>query len=193
MLQVKEVIVVEGRYDKNTVSQAVHARIIETGGFRIFADKEKIELLKRLSEKNGLILFTDSDSAGFLIRNHLKGYLDAGNIKQAYIPDQYGKEKRKRQRSKEGKLGVEGMDKETIIKALKQCGATFLNAAPAEKRQEITKTDLYVLGLSGTAGSAERRREILKRLDLPERLSSNALLDVLNALYSRDEFISLIS
>ena len=184
---------VEGRYDKNTVSQAVHARIIETGGFRIFADKEKIELLKRLSEKNGLILFTDSDSAGFLIRNHLKGYLDAGNIKQAYIPDQYGKEKRKRQRSKEGKLGVEGMDKETIIKALKQCGATFLNAAPAEKRQEITKTDLYVLGLSGTAGSAERRREILKRLDLPERLSSNALLDVLNALYSRDEFISLIS
>lgn len=193
MLQVKEVIVVEGRYDKNTVSQAVHARIIETGGFRIFADKEKIELLKRLSEKNGLILFTDSDSAGFLIRNHLKGYLDAGNIKQAYIPDQYGKEKRKRQRSKEGKLGVEGMNKETIIKALKQCGATFLNAAPAEKRQEITKTDLYVLGLSGTAGSAERRREILKRLDLPERLSSNALLDVLNALYSRDEFISLIS
>ena len=193
MLQVKEVIVVEGRYDKNTVSQAVHARIIETGGFRIFADNEKIELLKRLSETNGLILFTDSDSAGFLIRNHLKGYLDAGNIKQAYIPDQYGKEKRKRQRSKEGKLGVEGMDKETIIKALKQCGATFLNAAPAEKRQGITKTDLYVLGLSGTAGSAERRREILKRLDLPERLSSNALLDVLNALYSRDEFISLIS
>lgn len=193
MVEIKEVIVVEGRYDKNTLSQVVKTQIIETGGFQIFSDKEKLALLKKLADKKGIIILTDSDSAGFLIRNHLKGYMDAGKIKQAYIPDRPGKEKRKRRYSQEGKLGVEGMDRETLLKALKQCGATFVNAAPAERAEEITKADLYMLGLSGTAGSAERRRALLQKLDLPERLSPNALLDVLNTLYTREEFLTLIS
>ncbi len=191
--KIKEVIVVEGRYDKNTVSQIIDAKIIETGGFQIFANKEKISLLKRLAEKNGLIILTDSDGAGFLIRNHLKGFFETGSIKHAYIPDRYGKEKRKSVYSKEKKLGVEGMDPQTIIDALKKCGATFLNETPNEKRDELSKTDMYLAGLTGTAGSAERRKEIMRKLDLPERLSSNGLLDVLNALYTREEFFELIS
>ena len=188
--KVREVIVVEGRYDKNTVSQVVDASVIETSGFGIFSDREKLELLRRLAEKRGLIILTDSDGAGFVIRNYLKGALDGANVKHAYIPSVKGREKRKRIPSKEGTLGVEGMSPSVILEALSRCGAHFDDSPDAEiKTGGITKADLYALGLSGTAGSAQRRRELLEKLGLPDKLSSNALLDVLNALYTRDELI----
>lgn len=191
MDRIREVIVVEGRYDKNTVSQAVEASIVETEGFGIFSDSERLELLRRLGEKRGLVILTDSDSAGFLIRNHLKGRLNGIDVKMAYIPDVAGKEKRKRSPSKEGKLGVEGMPKTVIIEALKRAGANFEEEEKRD-RGELSKSDLYELGLSGCDGSAERRRELLKSLDLPERLSTNSLLEVLNALYTRDEAYRII-
>lgn len=192
MLKIREIIVVEGRYDKNTVSQAVDATVIETSGYGIFSDTEKMNLLRRLAEKRGLIILTDSDSAGFLIRGHLKGQLNNGQIKQAYIPDIAGREKRKRTASKEGKLGVEGMSRDIIISALVRAGATIEgeteNSAPLE---QISKSDMYAVGLSGLSGSAERRSKLMKQLGLPERLSSNGLLDVLNALYTKKEFYKL--
>lgn len=193
MYRIKEVVVVEGRYDKSTVAGAVDARIIEVSGFRIFSDKEKIELLRKLSEKCGLIILTDSDKAGFFIRGRLRGMLGEANIKHAYIPDTFGKERRKEAASKEGKLGVEGMSHDVIIKALQKAGATFDdNQICPGSAEPITKADMYKLGLSGGAGSAGKRRELLSRLELPERLSANSLLDVLNILYTRDEFFSLI-
>lgn len=191
MIKIKEVIVVEGRYDKNTVSQAVEATVIETAGFGIFSDVEKLALLKKLAEKRGLIILTDSDSAGFLIRGHLKGKLGKLPVKQAYIPDIAGSEKRKRTPSKEGKLGVEGMTRQVIIDALLRAGATISDdAVPADAAPPITKADLYEAGLSGAADSADRRQRLLRELGLPARLSPNALLDVLNAMYTRDEFMN---
>ncbi len=192
MLKIKEVIVVEGRYDKNTVSQAVDATVIETAGFGIFSDTEKLALLKKLAEKRGLIILTDSDSAGFLIRGHLKGKLGNLPVKHAYIPDIEGREKRKRAQSKEGLLGVEGMSPQVIVDALLRAGATVSeDDAAADMPAPITKADLYAAGLSGAAGSAERRRRLLSDLGLPSRLSPNAMLEVLNAMYTRDEFLSL--
>lgn len=193
MDRIREVIVVEGRYDKNTVSQAVEASIVETEGFGIFSDSERLELLRRLGEKRGLVILTDSDSAGFLIRNHLKGRLNGIDVKMAYIPDVAGKEKRKRSPSKEGKLGVEGMPKTVIIEALKRAGANFEEEEEKRDRGELSKSDLYELGLSGCDGSAERRRELLKSLGLPEHMSANSLLEVLNALYTRDEAYRIIA
>ena len=190
---VREVIVVEGRYDKTAVLGAVDAMVIETSGYGIFSDDEKIQLLRRLADKRGLIILTDSDSAGFLIRGHLKGMLDGGAVKHAYIPDIPGREKRKRTWSKEGKLGVEGMRRDVILSALQRAGATFSDTSePVASNAPITKADLYSAGLSGTEGSAERRTALLKALDLPERLTANGLTDVLNALYSREEFLKLI-
>lgn len=191
MQRIKEVIVVEGRYDKNTLSQVVDAVIIETGGFGIFNDKEKRELLKRLAESRGLILMTDSDGAGFMIRNHLKGCIDPGLIKNAYIPDVFGKERRKSKASKEGKLGVEGMRPEVILEALKHCGATFEGEDAARQAERISKADLYKKGLSGGTDSAARRQALLSQLDLPARLTAGGLLDVLNAIMSREEFLAL--
>jgi len=186
---VKEVIVVEGRYDKTAVSSTVDATIIEASGFRIFSDMEKIELLRKLSEKRGLIIFTDSDASGFFIRGRLSGMLAGSNIKHAYIPDIKGRERRKAKPSKEGKLGVEGMSRDVILSALTRAGATFEDQdAPERNIEKITKADLFALGLSGSAGSANKRRELLKHLELPERLSSNGLLDVLNILYTREQF-----
>lgn len=192
--RVREVIVVEGRYDKNTVSQAVDAAIIETEGFGVFSDREKLELIRRLAEKRGVVILTDPDSAGFLIRNHLKGTLRGENVKHAYVPDVYGKEKRKSAPSGEGKLGVEGMDPRTILDALRRAGATFEdeNASP-EPRGGITKTDFYELGLSGRPGSAKKRAELVKRLCFPERISANALLEAVNALMTRQELIALVA
>ncbi len=190
MERIKEVIVVEGRYDKNTLSQVVDAVIIETGGFRIFNDSQKRSLLKKLAESRGLIIMTDSDGAGFMIRNHLKGCIAPELIKQAYIPDVYGKERRKSAPSREGKLGVEGMSPQVILEALRRAGATF-EGPEAEERPEITKADLYKKGLSGGENSAELRKGLLKKLKLPERLSAQGLLDVLNAMMSREEFMSL--
>ena len=191
MQRIKEVIVVEGRYDKNTLSQVVDAVIIETGGFGIFNDREKRALLKKLAESRGLILMTDSDGAGFLIRNHLKGCIDPGRIKNAYIPDVYGKERRKSKGSREGKLGVEGMRPEVLLEALKRAGATFEGESGGQREERISKADLYKKGLSGGPGSAARRQALLSRLDLPARLTADGLLDVLNATMSREEFLAL--
>ena len=187
MIPVKEVIVVEGRYDKNTLSQIFDAVIVETSGFGVFNDREKLALLRRLAEARGLVVLTDSDGAGFVIRNFLKGAIDPALVKQAYIPDVAGKERRKASPSKEGKLGVEGMSAETLIDALRRAGATLGDEAPTHRSGGITKATLYELGLSGGPGSAEKRRALLKELDLPEKLSANALLDVLNALYTEAE------
>ena len=193
MKKIREVIVVEGRYDKDTVSQAVDATIVETSGFGVFADKEKLALLRRLAEKRGLIILTDSDKAGFFIRGRLRGMLGGANVKQAYVPDVEGREKRKRSPSGEGKIGVEGMKPAVIISALERAGATFEEREQASGAGEpLTKADMYSLGLSGAPGSAQKRSELLRRLDLPGRLSANSLLEVLNILYTRDEVFAFV-
>lgn len=193
MHSVKEVIVVEGRYDKNTLSQVVDAVILETSGFGIFNDAAKRRLLKKLAETRGLILLTDSDAAGFLIRNRIKGFIDPALIKHAYIPDVYGKERRKAQVSKEGKIGVEGMRPEVLLDALIRAGATIDEREMVATSPRISKADLYALGLSGREGSAEKRKKLLRQLELPERMSADAMLDVLNALMDRENFIAYLS
>lgn len=191
MHRIKEVIVVEGRYDKNTLSQVVDAIILETSGFGIFNDAQKHRLLQTLAQTRGLIVLTDSDGAGFMIRNHIRGCVDPKLVKHAYIPDIPGKEKRKAAPSKEGKLGVEGMRPEILLEALKRAGATFDDSPEALRPAEIGKADLYARGLSGREGSAERRKALQQRLNLPERMSADALLDVLNALMDREAFYRL--
>lgn len=191
MIKLKEVVVVEGRYDKNTLSQILEATIIETHGFGIFSDKELLSMLRRLAETRGLVVMTDSDGAGFMIRNHLKGAIDPKYVKHAYIPDVLGKEKRKSSPSREGKLGVEGMTREVILQALSRAGVAFDETENPPESEPITKTDLYELGLSGGSGSAEKRQMLIKQLGLPERLTSNALLEVLNALMKREDFFEL--
>ena len=191
MKKIREVIVVEGRYDKNTLSQVVDATIVTLGGFAVFNDREKLALLRRLAEERGLIVLTDSDGAGFVIRNYLKGALPRDRVKQAYIPDIRGKERRKRAPGKEGKLGVEGMKPAVLLEALGRAGATFEDEdTPPGRGEPITKADLYILGLTGGADSAAKRRTLLKSLELPEHLTPNAMLEVLNLLYSRKEFLS---
>lgn len=187
--RIREAIVVEGRYDKNTLSQVVDGVILETSGFGVFKDNEVLSLLRRLARERGLVVLTDSDGAGFVIRNYLKGTIDPTQVKHAYIPDRPGKEKRKRAPGKEGKLGVEGMSPEVLLEALRRAGATFEENEPtgASRGRAVTKADLYAAGLSGGEGSAEKRREVLKRLDLPQHLSANAFLQVLNALYGYEE------
>ncbi len=191
MKKIREVIVVEGRYDKNTLAQIVDATIVPVGGFSVFHDREKLELLRTLAEARGLIVLTDGDGAGFVIRNYLKGALPKEKIRQAYIPDVYGKERRKRRPGKEGKLGVEGMKPEVLLKALEQAGATFEGEArnPRSEQPPITKADLFALGLTGQPDSARRRAALQKELSLPEHLTANALLEVLNILFSREEFL----
>ena len=191
MIKHKEVVVVEGRYDKNTLSQILEATIIETHGFGIFSDKELLSMLRRLAETRGLVVMTDSDGAGFMIRNHLKGAIDPKYVKHAYIPDVLGKEKRKSSPSREGKLGVEGMTREVILQALSRAGVAFDETENPPESEPITKTDLYELGLSGGSGSAEKRQMLIKQMGLPERLTSNALLEVLNALMKREDFFEL--
>ena len=189
MIAVKEVILVEGRYDKNTLSQVVDAVILETSGFGIFHDRQKQRLLRSLAEKRGLVVLTDSDGAGFVIRNFIKGCVPPEKVKHAYIPDVYGKERRKASPSREGKLGVEGMRPQVLLDALRAAGARFLGEEQLERPVErITKTDLFRLGLSGGEGSRKKRLALIRSLDLPEHLSADALLDVLNALMSREEF-----
>lgn len=191
MHSVKEVIVVEGRYDKNTLSQVVDAVIIETSGFGIFNDAQKQKLLRTMAQARGLVVLTDSDGAGFVIRNFIKGCVDPACVKHAYIPDVYGKERRKAAPSKEGKLGVEGMSPQVILDALIRAGATVDERPAAESAARITKADMYKCGLSGGTGSREKRAALIKRLDLPEKLSADALLDVLNAIMTREEFFAL--
>ena len=193
MIRIKEAIVVEGRYDKNTLSQVVDAVILETSGFSVFKDGEKLTLLRRLAQKQGLIVLTDSDGAGFVIRNYIKGAIPPELVKHAYIPDVYGKERRKRTPGKEGKLGVEGMKPEVLVQALLRAGATVEGENSAAPRGELTSADLYVLGLTGQTDSAVRRAALLRRLELPEHMSAKALLTVLNALYSRTELENLLN
>lgn len=184
MIRIREAVLVEGRYDVITLRQIVDTVVLETGGFRIFSDDDQLRLIRRIAAVRGLIILTDSDGAGFVIRNYLKGVLPNEQIKQAYIPDIAGKEARKRKISKEGKLGVEGMRAEIIQKALLDAGATVLDGDTPElnKRKIITKADLFSYGLSGGQGSAERRRALLKAMELPEHMSANALLEYINAV-----------
>ena len=166
--RVRQVIVVEGRYDKNALSQVVDAVIVETGGFSVFHDREKLAYLRRLAAARGVILMTDPDGAGFVIRNHLKGVLPPEQILQAYVPDVYGKERRKKQRGREGKLGVEGMPPQELIQSLRRAGATFLEeGGPCAPSPGLTKADLYAAGLSGRPDSGARRLALLRRLELP--------------------------
>ncbi len=191
MVKIKEAIVVEGRYDKNTLSQIIDAPILETAGFGVFKDKQQLELLRKVAQKRGLIVFTDADGAGFVIRNHIKSAIPSQYLKHAYIPDILGKERRKSAPGKEGKLGVEGMKAEVILEALRRAGATIdgQNSAPTNA---ITKQNLMALGLSGGANSAQLRKVLLKKLELPEHMSSNAMLQALNLLLSLDELTAII-
>jgi ribonuclease M5 len=185
--RIEEVIVVEGRYDRNMLLQVVDATVVETGGFSVFNDREKLAFLRKLAQKRGLILLTDSDGAGFVIRNYLKGAIPTEQVKQAYIPDIPGKERRKRKAGKEGKLGVEGMTPEILLQALRRGGATFVGEAAPSAAVSITKADLLDRGLIGP-GSTQKRQQLLKNLELPEHLTPNALLETLNLLMSREEF-----
>ena len=186
MVKIKEAILVEGRYDKNTLSQIVDAPILETSGFGIFKDKAQMKLLRNVARKRGLIVFTDSDGAGFVIRNHIKSAIPAQYLKHAYIPDIMGKERRKAAPGKEGKLGVEGMSREIILESLRRCGAT-IEGEKADLAGQITKQDLMELGLSGGADSSYKRKKLMKRLELPEHMSANALLQALNLLLTMEE------
>ena len=189
-MKVREVIIVEGKYDLNTLKQMIDGIIVTTDGFGIFHNSEKMELIRRMAEKRGVIVLTDSDGAGFVIRNHLKSCLPKEQVKHAYIPDVYGKEKRKHTRSKEGKLGVEGMSVEVLRRSLTAAGATIDGSCGMEYGT-LTKADLFALGLSGTPNSGENRMKLIRTLELPEKLSPNALLDVLNAMYGREQFLKL--
>ena len=191
MIRIKEVIVVEGRYDKNTLSQAVDATIVETSGFGIFHNQQLLSLLRRMAQARGLIILTDPDGAGFLIRSYLKGAIDPSLVRHAYVPDVSGKERRKTAPSKEGKLGVEGMRPEVLVEALRRAGATIEGENAPKPANTITKQDLYAAGLSGGPNSAQKRAALCRRLELPERISANALADVLGALMDRDALMAL--
>ena len=191
MVKIKEAILVEGRYDKNTLSQIVDAPILETNGFGIFKDKKQMQLLRQVAEKRGLIVFTDADGAGFVIRNHVKSAISGKYLKHAYTPDVFGKERRKNKAGKEGKLGVEGMKPEVILEALRKAGAT-IEGENAPQSRAITKQDMMDLGLSGFADASAKRLALLKKLNLPEHMSANALLQALNLLYSLEELTTIV-
>ena len=186
MVKIKEAIVVEGRYDKNTLSQIVDAPILETSGFGIFKNREQMALLRKVAEVRGLIVFTDADGAGFVIRNHIKSAINGKYLKHAYTPDILGKERRKSAPGKEGKLGVEGMNRDVILESLRRAGATFLEEENLDAKQGITKADLMDLGLYGP-GSNDRRAKLIKMLGFPEKISTNAFLQAVNLLYTVDE------
>lgn len=193
MVRIQEAIVVEGRYDKNTLSQIVDAPILETNGFGIFKDKAQMDLLRRVAQQRGIIVFTDSDGAGFVIRNHIKSLIPGKYLKHAYIPDVFGKERRKNAPGREGKLGVEGMTRDVILESLRRAGATFVGEESNEHRQELTKTDLVELGLSGGPGSNEKRKRLMAELGFPAHMSANALLQALNLLYSKEELLDCLN
>ena len=192
MLKIREAIVVEGRYDKNTLAQIVDAPILETKGFGLFKDPKQLELLRSVAKKRGLIVLTDSDGAGFVIRNHIKSAIPAKYLKHAYIPDVAGKEKRKAAPGKEGKLGVEGMSPEVLLATLKNAGATIEGESTARENDQITKQDFVEFGLSGGLNASERRKRLQNRLHLPEHMSANALLQALNLLLSREELAEIV-
>lgn len=193
LLRIREAIVVEGRYDKAALAGVADTLILETAGFGVFKDGERLAFLRKLAAKRGLIVLTDSDGAGFVIRNYLKGAIPKDQVKHAYIPDVYGKERRKQAPGREGKLGVEGMSPEVLRNALLRAGATVLDGgAPDRPQGDLTPADLFVLGLSGAPDAGARRWELLKRLDLPEHMSAKALLAALNALYTPEELEQIL-
>ena len=192
MIKIREAIVVEGRYDRNTLAQIVDAPVLETAGFGIMKDEAQLALLRRIAQTRGLIVFTDSDGAGFVIRNFLKGAIEPRYLKHAYIPDIPGKERRKSAPGKEGKLGVEGMTPQVIIDCLRRAGATVVGEEAEQRETGITKMDLFDLGLSGGPDSKAKRLALLKMLDFPEHMSSNGLLQALNLLYTKDELYRLV-
>ena len=191
MVKIKEAIVVEGRYDKNTLSQILDATILETSGFGIFKNKEQMALLRRVAEVRGLIVFTDADGAGFMIRNHIKSAIPNQYLKHAYTPDILGKERRKSAPGKEGKLGVEGMTRDVILDSLRRAGATFEGETAEKTVGEITKGDLMDLGLYGP-GSNERRGALIKKLGFPEKISTNGFLQAVNLLYTKNELTTIV-
>lgn len=192
MVKIRQAIVVEGRYDKNTLSQIVDAPIFETGGFQIMKDKEQLALLRRVAQTRGLIVFTDSDGAGFVIRNFLKSAIDPRYLLHAYIPDIYGKEKRKAAPGREGKLGVEGMTPEIIVECLCRAGADMDSSGNGDENVPITKQDLMTLGLSGGKDSSFLRKKLLKKLQFPEHMSANAMLQALNVLYTLPQLEEIV-
>lgn len=189
MIRIREAIVVEGRYDKNTLSQLVDAPIFETAGFGVMNNRELLTFLREVARRRRLIILTDSDGAGFVIRNYLKGALPKEQVLHAYIPDVFGKERRKRQAGKEGKLGVEGMTPEILLAALRDAGAHIEGETAQAAGEPISKLDLFELGFSGIADSSNRRAALKRELSLPEHLSTNGLLDALNVLFRREEFL----
>ena len=191
MVKVKEAIVVEGRYDKNTLSQIVDAPIFQTDGFQIMKDKAQLQLLRAVAKKRGLIVFTDSDGAGFVIRNYLKGAIESTYLKHAYIPDIPGKERRKDAPGKEGKLGVEGMTPQIILESLRKAGAT-LDGESIQPQDQLTKQDLVELGLSGGKDSSVKRLALLKKMDMPQHMTTNAMLQALNLLYTKEELMQIL-
>ena len=188
-IKIREAIVVEGRYDKNTLSQIIDAPIMETAGFGIFKNKEQMALLRKAAQVRGLIVFTDADGAGFVIRNHIKSAIPNQYLKHAYTPDIFGKERRKAAPGKEGKLGVEGMKRDIIIEALRRAGATFEDGAVESRK--MTKADLMELGLYGP-GSADRRAALIRHLNFPEKMSTNAFLQAVDLLYSPEELAEIM-
>ena len=191
MVKIKEAIVVEGRYDKNTLCQILDAPILETNGFGIFKDREQMALLRKVAECRGLIVFTDADGAGFVIRNHIKSAIPGQYLKHAYTPDVFGKERRKDKAGKEGKLGVEGMTKEVILESLRRAGATFEGESEYHTIGQITKADLMDLGLYGP-GSSDKRLAQIKRLGFPEKMSTNAFLQAVNLLCTKEELMRYV-
>lgn len=192
MLKINEAVIVEGKYDKIKLSAILDTVIIETDGFAIFKDKEKQRLIRFLAKKRGIIIMTDSDSAGFKIRSFINGITKSENIKNVYMPDVYGKEKRKTETSKEGKLGVEGMQTEVIMSALEKAGVLCTENSKTESR-EITRTDFFEDGISGRENSSEIRKALAKELDLPERISASSLLKIINTYMTYDEYKSAVN
>ena len=192
MIKLKEAVIVEGRYDKIKLKNLIDAPIIETNGFRIFNDKERRDMIRQIADRRGILIMTDSDGAGLVIRNFLNGAVDKAKIKHCYIPQLEGKEKRKEQKSKEGFLGVEGVPDDVIIEAIRKSGATVIGEEAAQTN-EITKADLFTLGLTGSENSAQKRKKLLKTLNMPDYLSTNAMLTALNCLYSLKELKSVLN
>lgn len=191
MIRIREAIIVEGRYDVNKLKQIVDTMVIETSGFSIFNNKEKLQLIRRIAAQRGVLILTDSDGAGFVIRNYLKGALPKEQVKHAYIPQIAGKERRKVHGSKEGTLGVEGIPDDVLLDVLTRAGVTVLGAERPAARQ-ITKADFFAWGLSGGKGSAERRQQLLQKLQLPRHMTANALLEYSNAVATYEEMQALI-
>ena len=190
MIHTDRVLIVEGKYDAVRLAHLTDAMILLTDGFGIYKDKQRQQLFRALAQKNGLILLTDSDAAGFRIRNYITNMVGAQNVVQAYVPAIHGKEKRKPQPGKEGLLGVEGMRPEILLQALRNAGADFEDAQAAPAREPVTKQDFFTLGLSGRPDSAAKRAALLQALSLPAHMSANALLQAVNVLFSREEFLA---